>query len=233
LDKKSIANAFVDLARLMPFAFFSTLSYGARRAVLLAAFWACCLELVKIPIYSRLFSVTDMFLTLTGATLATVFAPPMLRIMRTFDLGWTWFLAAVGWSGIMLVGFLSRYESIVRDPLLIQERWQGILIVPFARAHSSSEMEAGENILVKLTLFATLGFLLCGWCSRLSTVLRKAAFIVATLWFLILSVAIEVGQVFLYPLVPDITDFITYSMGAICGTIAFKMMIPKNHIEVQ
>jgi glycopeptide antibiotics resistance protein len=230
LDKESIANAVVDLARLMPFAFFSTLSYGSRRAVLLAAVWACCLESVKIPLYSRVFSVTDIFLTMTGATLATVLAPAMLRTTRRLDLGWTWFLAALGWSGIMLVGFLSRYESIVRDPQLIQERWQGILIVPFARAHSSSEMEAGENILVKLMLFAALSFLLCSWCSRISAGLRTAAVIVATLWFLILSVAIEVGQVFLYPLVPDVTDFIIYSLGAICGTIAFRMMIPNNYV---
>jgi glycopeptide antibiotics resistance protein len=64
-------------------------------------------------------------------------------------------------------------------------------------------------------------------CSALQT-----AIVVSTLWFLILSAAIEVGQVFLYPLVPDVTDFIIYTMGAICGIAAFKLMMPKNKVAV-
>jgi glycopeptide antibiotics resistance protein len=231
-DKKTIANAVVDLVRLMPFAFFTAISYGAGRAVGMGFVWAVSLELVKIPIHSRVFSVTDIILAILGVALATLLAPALLRVSRKLDLAGSWFLAAVGWSGIMLVGFLSRFEYIVRDPQLIQERLRGILHVPFARAHSSSEMEAGENILVKIMIFAALTFLLSGWCSRITAGLHKPAIIVSTLWFLILSAAIEVGQVFLYPLVPDVTDFIIYTMGAICGIAAFKLMMPKNKVAV-
>ncbi len=136
----------------------------------------------------------------------------------------------MGWSGVMLVGFLGRFDSIEHDPVLIDERFRGIMAVPFSRAYFSSEFEAGENILLKLTVFATLTFLLCGWCSRLTAVpASRTAISLSVAWCFVLGLGIEVAQVFLPPQVPDVTDLILYALGAMIGVVGFSMLIPNKH----
>ena len=134
----------------------------------------------------------------------------------------------------MLVGFWGRFDHIVRDRDILYARLQGILVVPFARAHSSSEFEAGENLLLKVCIFAGLTFCMAGWVSRLqSRGGRKVASLISILGVIAMGIAIEVGQVFLEPLVPDVTDFILYACGAIVGLAAFRILIPPQTIVLE
>lgn len=103
------------------------------------------------------------------------------------------------------------------------------MAVPFSRAYFSSEFEAGENILLKLIVFATLTFLLSGWCSRLTAVpASRTAISLSVAWCFVLGLGIEVSQVFLPAQIPDVTDLVLYALGAILGVTGFRMLIPRR-----
>jgi len=223
-SKKAILLVAVAAFRAVPYTFFATIVHGARQATLLGSLCVIVLEAVKIPIYSRSASTTDVVVGCIAVGVTAWCAKPVYKLALHFDRAFFWFLAAVGWSGVMLFGFLSRFDHFVRDPIIIAERLQGILVAPFTRAHASSEFEAGENILLKIVIFAALTFFLSGWCSRCLT-LRSSAAYMAVVWCIVLGVGIELAQVFLEPLVPDVTDFIIYTFGALVGVLFFRLMI--------
>ena len=226
-SRKAMLFLAIACVRLGPYAFVTTLQNGMRHAVAQGLTLALLLELVKVPIHSRPASATGVVATALGVLIVACSASMLMRWLLMLDRGIVWFMGALGWTGMMLVGFLGRFDSIEHERAVLEQRLQGILVVPFARAHSSSEFEAGQNILVKLVVFAALTFLLSGWCSRLrtKTTLRLAA-TVSIVGCIVLGLGIEVAQVFLPPLVPDATDFILYGTGALLGVLGFRMMIP-------
>ncbi len=239
LNPKSLVLFALAGARLAPFTFLTSLQSGVRTAVLHGTGLAVLLEIVKIPIYSRPASATNIFATVAGVVaialaINMLSAPRIMRWLAAWDRSATWLLGALAWAGIMLLGFLARFDSIERDPAVIGQRLQGILVVPFARAHASSEFEAGENILLKIVVFGVLTFLLCGWCTRCRTVgMARFAFVASWLGGLLLGVGIEVAQAFLPPLVPDATDFLLYGLGAGLGVVGFRMLIPRKPAYVE
>lgn len=231
LGGKSVLFLAIACARLVPYAFITTLQRGMQRAITQGLMFALLLEGLKIPIHSRPASTTGILTSAIGVVLAAFFASALMRLLTTLDRTVFWFIGAVGCTGVMVVGFLSRFDSVARDPVVLKERLEGILTVPFARAHSSSEFEAGENILLKVVVFGVLAFLLSGWCSRIRTKTEScAASVLSILWCLMLGVGIELAQVLLPPLVPDATDFILYGIGAILGVLGFQMMIPPRSV---
>ena len=235
LSRKAILFLAIAGARLVPYAFVTTLQNGMRYALAQGLSLAFLIEIVKVPIHSRPASATGVVATVLGVVFVTLGATTIMRWLALLDRPVVWFMGVVGWTGVMLVGFLGRFDSIERDPVAIEQRLQGILVVPFARAHSSSEFEAGENILVKLVVFGALTFLLSGWCSRQRTkTTSRIAALVSILCCVVLGLGIEVAQVFLLPLVPDATDFILYGLGALLGVLGFRMMIPAvGWVEVR
>ncbi len=234
LNRKSLLLLAIAGARLAPFALLTTLQGGMRSAVLQGIGLAVLLEIIKVPIFSRPASVTNMVATAAGVVaiafaIHTLSAQRVMRWLVAWDRSGLWLVGAMGWTAVMLLGFLARFDSIARDPAVIAQRMQGILVVPFARAHASSEFEAGENILVKVAVFGVLTFLLCGWCTRcLSAGTVRIAIVVSCVGCLLLGVGIEVTQAFLPPLVPDATDFLLYAFGALLGVVGFRMFMPPK-----
>ncbi len=233
-DRKSFLLLAIAGARLAPFALLTTLQNGMRTAVLQGTGLAVLLEIVKFPIYSRPASVTNMIATAAGVVaiafvINTLSAQRVMRWLAAWDRSCVWLVGAMGWTVIVLLGFLARFDSIEHDPAVIAQRMRAILVVPFARAHASSEFEAGENILVKIAVFGALTFLLCGWCTRCrSAGVARIAVVASCLGCLLLGVGIEIAQAFLPPLVPDATDFLLYAFGAGLGMVGFRMLIPPK-----
>ena len=226
-SRTAILFLAIACAKLVPYTIVTALQNGMRNAIAQGLMLALLLELVKVPIHSRPASATGVVATALGVLIVAGGASMLLRWLACLDRPVVWFMGALGWTGVMLVGFLGRFDSIERDPAVVEQRLQGILVIPFARAHSSSEFEAGQNILVKLVVFGTLTFLLSGWCSRLRTKMKlRLAATVSIVGCVALGSGIEVAQVFLPPLVPDATDFILYGIGALFGVLGFRMMIP-------
>lgn len=221
----------------LPLGVVLSLRYGPQKAICQTLAWCVAIELISLPIFGRHTSVTDVvvsgLLGLTGVWLAK----PIMRMLVRCDLASTWLLAAVAWSGVLLVGFLVRYERLVTNRQELTERLWGILTVPLARAHSSSEFEAAENILVKLLLFAMLGFLLAGWCNRgkrpgqaTGHPVGNWRFLLAVFWIITIGLSIEILQAFFMPLVPDVTDLLLYGTGSTLGMLGFSLLIPPTPI---
>lgn len=217
----------IFVGRLMPFAVVARMRWPTQKAMRFILSWCILTELVQLPIYSRNFSTTSIVLTGLLSLVAIWITPRLVTYMNVFDSAKAWLIGAVAWTVVVLFGFLGRFKQLVRDPDLIIERLDSILAVPFARAQRSTEMQAGENILLKVAVFALLAFLLTGWRDRRSTKRKRLGTFVAFAWVLLVGASIEFGQVFLIPLVPDITDWIIYSVGALVGWWAFHLLIPR------
>jgi VanZ family protein len=224
--KEMLLLTLVSL-RLAPWVFLLRLCYGLRTSIQLGLLAAIFLEVIKLPIYSRSTSLANILAGMIGGVAVALLAPRVMSVLHRLDRAACWLLATVGWSFILGIGFLGRFKQVLRDPETIRARFEGIWTVPFARAHSSSEFEAGENILLKVVVFAVLSFLLSGVASRLRGVPGKAFMWLAFAWCLAIGIAVEVGQVFLEPLVPDVTDFLIYAAGSALGIVAFPMMLDQ------
>ncbi|MEM7557904.1 MAG: hypothetical protein AAF394_02150, partial [Planctomycetota bacterium] len=229
---KWLASLAVPGLRIVPFAMVATIcrcpGYALRYGILAAVL----VEALKVPIYSREFATTDIIMSILGVIVATRVAPLAPRCL-VLDRSIVWLIATIAWCGVMAVAFLSRFDQVVTDLALLQERAWGIFTVPFARAHSSSEFSAGVNILLKWIAFGTLAFLVYGWSSRTkhlpeAPTLKNAPWGILFFGGAVMGIAIELGQVFLFPLVPDATDWITYSLGMLIGTIAFRLLMPSQ-----
>ncbi len=234
---KWLVTLAVATSRIVPFAFMATICKGPKFALSVGIAAAVAIEATKVPIYSREFSTTDIIASILGVVVTIKVAAILIRCILLFDKKTFWLLGGVFWCGVMAIAFLTRFDEIVRDPELLQERAWDIFAVPFARAHSSREFDAGVNILLKWIAFGTLAFLVCGWQSRRISTRKPGSNLESGIpWFsLVLSgafmgISIEAAQVFLLPLVPDATDWLTYSVGMLLGVLAFRLLMPDQEV---
>ncbi len=223
---KSIVFFAYAFLRIFPYGLLATTRLTSRVTLIRCWMWVLLFEAIKLPIHSRSSSATNIAAGMLGAVVIVYCAPIVWKTIRALDRSLTWFALASGWTAVMFAGFLLRFEHFVSDRQQIEERFKGIFTVPFARAHSSSEFEAGENILLKICVFAMLSGLLSTWCSQMNKRTRIWSVLLAGGWIIVVSCAIEVGQVFLEPLVPDATDLIIYAVGACAGVLAARMLVP-------
>ncbi len=126
-SRKSLVLLLVAACRVVPFTLITTLSWGRATAIRFGACWAILLEVVKIPIFSRAVSVTDVLVGIAGVLLAASSAKVLLRLALALDRAFVWFVAALMWSVVMFVGFWSRFDQIVLDRDVLYARLQGIL----------------------------------------------------------------------------------------------------------
>ncbi len=214
--------------KLVPHATITALHKGRTLAIRNTLTWVTLLELVKLPMYSRSTSATDILLGAITTFVAVYGAPLVTKLLKIVDRSWIWASLAISWTMLMLLVFLSRFSRVVSEPEQISSRLWGIFAVPFARAQRSSEFEAVENIVLKILVFATLAFLITGWLDR--RYVKWNIWHTGTLiaWGGLIGVMIEVGQVFLFPLVPDVTDLVIYSIGLMIGPLVFRFLVPRS-----
>lgn len=224
---KQLLRLFLFCCPLVPFAIIQRLNWPTRVAVRSMLLWSCSIELAQFPIYSRNFSVTSIVISSLACVLAIAMTPLLARYLRLFEHARTWLFGACIWTATILTGFLGRFSGVARDKELILERFSSLFAVPFARAQRSTEMQAGENILLKLLIFAALAMLLAGWSDR-SRKSKPFTLAIAITWIAFVALGLEIGQVFLIPLVPDITDIIIYAVGAFMGWLAFGLLVPRG-----
>ncbi|MEM8668633.1 MAG: VanZ family protein [Planctomycetota bacterium] len=211
----------------LPFGVLLKRQYGDHnRAIQYLTLWCVVIELASLPIYTGTTSITDTIVRLTIGIVGVFSSDQVFRYANKLDRPWIWFAASLSVAIVTYVAFLARYETVITDHAVVMERVQNILVAPFARAQQASELVAAQNIAGKLILFAALGFLLSGWRDRQATS-RPATGIVVASSALGLGITIEVSQAFLSPFVPDITDVLTYLVGAMVGLVAFRLLIPE------
>jgi glycopeptide antibiotics resistance protein len=83
--------------------------------------------------------------------------------------------------------------------------------------YAGTEYNAYTNMLMKIGLFAILGSVGFGWQKTSSKLVSDAVFWSTLITVVVTAVLIELLQVFLPPLVPDISDAFTYLLGYLAG----------------
>jgi VanZ family protein len=206
-------------------------SASSVRSVPVTMFWgamiAAGIEAAQLFVYSRYTSTQDVLLGTLAAgaggaimwrwrSVASPNAPePAARRLR-----WAMgsLLAAAVYGGGLLLAFCVPFEML-RDPVVLRQRFEGFLAVPFAGLYWGSEFNAVSEVVYKLLWFAPLGVLLTltvEWLQaprRVHAVLLLAALLAAVA----LALGVELVQIFFPPRVPDITDVLLYSTGSATG----------------
>lgn len=229
---RDVAKSIALCGWAAPLGIVLAVRYGERPARMHVLYWAVAIELASLPIYHRHTSSTDIVLAAAMGCLGVWVAKPVLSSLSRMDQASAWLLASLAWGVTLVFSFVAKADRWVTDQQEILDRLGGIIAVPFARAQRSSEFEAIENILLKLSVFALLGFLLTGWCSRGPSVDRGRFRMhwhvkFAVLWVMAVAIAIEVLQACLIPLVADATDLLLYGTGAAMGAISFLLLVPR------
>lgn len=191
---------------------------------------AVAIEFAQLLVLSRFTSSTDCVLGAIGTTIGgammsrwhrnrhpgSAVAPPSLAFRRFLFLMGT----AIVWAVIIAAIACAPFEvSGTREEW--RARYEGFWTVPFASLYYGSEYNAVSEVLRKTLMFAVFG----GLCARALTVLSLPA---RVRWLLLgvalaaaagLAGAIELGQVFMPPHVPDVTDVILEAAGALIGMV--------------
>ena len=198
-----------------------------KRAIGVLSLWCIAIELASLPVFTSSTSITDVIVRIAIGTVGVLSSQVVDACLKKYDRPIIWLAAAFAMTGLAYVAFIARFESVVKDPQIVIERIEGILVAPFARAQKAPELVAAQNIAGKILLFAMLGFLLSGWRNR-SGASRRATFATVAFWSIALGIIIEVTQAFLLPLVADITDIIIYTVGGCLGFLAFWLLTPER-----
>jgi glycopeptide antibiotics resistance protein len=133
---------------------------------------------------------------------------------------WPWLAAAAAYA-LLLVAWFCPPQEILTDPSLIWERFVGFFGVPLRALYYGSIANAVKEVLRKGLLFAPLGGLLA------VAVLRSSIPVAARRWMWALigciafvwATGIEIFQVLLPPHVPDLTDVVLCTGGAVVGML--------------
>jgi hypothetical protein len=191
------------------------------------------LELIQLPVFSKFCSLGDVMAGWLGGAIGIFVAQPNRLWNWLLGTRWVWISAAGLWSVVLLFAFLSRSERLVVDPSQLQERWSGFLTYPLLRYYFTSEYRALTNILGKLLSFAFLGALVacCVMFGKPTSAMSHndnlgrdwvcSPFRASLSWVLPLSIAIgfaiEIGQIYLFPLIGDLSDVGIYVLGSSSG----------------
>ena len=191
------------------------------------------LELIQLPVFSKFCSLGDVMAGWLGVAIGIFVAQPNRLWNWLLGTRWVWISAAGLWSVVLLFAFLGRSERLVVDPSELQERWSGFLTYPLLRYYFTSEYRALTNILGKLLSFAFLGALVacCVMFGKPTSAVARnsdlgsywvcSPFRSSLSWVLPLSIAIgfaiEIGQIYLFPLIGDLSDVGIYALGASSG----------------
>ncbi len=194
---------------------------------------ALFLELIQLPVFSKFCSLGDVMAGWLGGAIGIFVAQPNRLWNWLLGTRWVWISAAGLWSVVLLFAFLGRSERLVVDPSELQERWSGFLTYPLLRYYFTSEYRALTNILGKLLSFAFLGALVacCVMFGKPTSAIARndnlgrdwvcSPFRASLSWVLPLSIvigfAIEIGQIYLFPLIGDLSDVGIYALGASGG----------------
>jgi VanZ family protein len=197
-------------------------------AVALSGGLLAATELAQVFVYSRYSSTSDVLLGLVGAAAGAAW----IRFQRGGEwtaedregerrirqvLGWL----SLGLLAALAIGLYScaPFQPLLTDRQLIEERFYGILRVPFAAMYRGTEFNAAGQILWKGGIFALMGAGLTMAVERLRLASRLRAIALAGVILASAGIAlgIEICQVVLPPHVPDVTDVIISTGGAALG----------------
>jgi VanZ family protein len=175
------------------------------------------LELLQLPIFSKYVSTMEIVGGWAGGGLGYVLGRNLPRLNRFVQQPLLW---GVGWIvafAAVLAALLLRHEQVLSDPAEIASRFHSAWDLPLVKYYSGSEYNAYTNILLKIAIFAALGAIAFGWQKTSSPIASRLIFLITLIMVVVSAFLVELLQVILPPLIPDISDAFTYLVGYAAG----------------
>lgn len=209
----------VAVLKLIPFGLWFGLAKDKGRGWLWLPMIAIGMEVVQIPIYTKFASLVEVGAGMVGGWIG--YAAPF--VWRRAEPVWSrkgfWLVAIGVWSLVLWIAFNARYEEILTNPEIIRARWRAFFSWPLLRYYYTSEYSAFSNLLGKLIVFGVLGVLVAlasVVSARGTSAVGESVrwgFWLGMVWSLGLGVVIEVAQVYLPPILGDMSDIGIYAVG--------------------
>ena len=219
-----ITNFGLSAARMIPLGVLVHMAQWRRAGIFVLVGFPIFVELIQAPIFTRYTVASDVLCGWTGGLVGFLLAMHSGTILSwnripAVRLG----LLVAAWIAT-LVAFVGRFER-VRTQAEIEEAWGAFWTAPFAKYYYTSEFSAGSNFAGKLIVFAMLGFVLANflsWRGRSAITPSALSKILALTFVCLFAAAIELLQVFLYPLIADASDIAIYGIGAAIGWFLYR-----------
>jgi VanZ family protein len=189
---------------------------------------AVLFELVQVPIFSKHAAGDEVIAGIFGGILGWLLTYNLAWWKPLLDRSWIWGCMATIWSVMIPLAFLSRCTSWVSDPQQIHERWWSMLSPPLLRYYYTSEYSALSNLAGKLAMFSMLGFLVAGFSLARDGRSSRWPLVSGLAITISLGLLIEISQVYLYPLIADISDIIIYLLGFGLGILFGKWLLNRG-----
>lgn len=192
---------------------------------------ALLIEVLQLPIYSRMTSATPLLYGAIGAILGDMAqryeAKRNVEVPQFVD-QWLLRLALPAYIALIFIIMLAPFQ--LADEAARQIRWHGLFSVPFAKLYQANELDALTNVLQKSLIFAVFGVLCSPWLHAgqpPSFVAKK----VVVVFFLgmVLGTSVELSQVFIAAHDADITDILIYAVSAPLGYWISAYFISPSH----
>jgi VanZ family protein len=174
-------------------------------------------ELIQLPFYSKHVSSVEIASGWLGGGGGYVAGTNLSRFQRIAKRpalwGYAWIITFVA----VLAALLARNDGILKDSAAIAERFAQAWTIPLAKYYAGTEYGAYTNVFAKAGLFAVLGGIAFGWQKTSPRPVHWIVFVGTLLTVCVAAFGIELLQVVLPPLVPDMSDGFTYLLGYAVG----------------
>ncbi|PAY16580.1 hypothetical protein CKO51_25735 [Rhodopirellula sp. SM50] len=214
---------FLSLVRGAILAAMLTVCCGARTAAWGTIAFALTNELLQIPVFTRFVSIWDVIAATAGVPVG-IFGAQVLGRMKLLTRASFWIASGGLALALITAGTLGRSTGWVESAEAVQTAWEHFWDWPLAKYYFTSEFEAGSNVVLKLGLFAIVGFCFAVGVSKLAGIRRAIAIVWVAMAVVVTATFIEVMQVYLKPHIADASDVLLYLSGATVGWLAYQFV---------
>ncbi len=229
LDAESLARTFLEILKsavlMIPPGFLAVLALSKRHCVLLILVLPVAIEILQAPVFTRHTVYTDVLSGWVGGL-----AGMLLVRYRNLLVGANQHLSVrlflVMATTVTLVYVFLGGTTEIRSTPNLAEAWKNFFTPPFAKYYFMDEFNAFSNAAKKSTAFAVLGFFTGNLLAANSLGGKEQTqyfrFAAAFTFFITLSAAIEITQVYLSPFVGDASDAILYTAASTGGWFLYQ-----------
>ncbi len=220
----------LDTAMWVPVGLLATLARRGtlRQTLIFCAAAALLLQVLKLPVLSRVSDLTDILFAALGGAIGVLLgrmagwadaAPPAPSTAGPTRRQGLLLAALLVYSVLLPAMFWFPYEFRL-DPAFVSARVQAWSAAPLAVLFGAEELGAAGAIVRKWLAFAPLGALLALLLASLPGSWRRAGGLVAALWALGLIALVQAGQLLVPERYPDFTGAVLMALGSACGAVA-------------
>ena len=229
VDTESIGRTFFEILKsavtMIPAGVLAALALSKRHCVLLILVLPVSIEIMQAPVFTRHTVYTDMLSGWMGGLAGMLLLRyRLLLVGANQHLSVRLFLVMGSTTTIVCV-FLGGTTEL-RSPPDLAEAWNNFFTPPFAKYYFMDEFNAFSNAAKKATAFAVLGYFTANLLGGKSLEGEKHTqyfrFTAAFSFFITLSAAIEITQVYLSPFVGDAADAILYTTASAGGWFLYQ-----------